>query len=75
MDDKAIKYLAKHPPHSIEITLNGISEKTYESISQVKGSFKKVIFNIDKAIAAKLPLVLKAVGLKQNKNEILSNFP
>lgn len=41
-----IKYLVKAPPHSIEITLNGISESTYENITRVKGSFPRVIENI-----------------------------
>lgn len=67
---RAIKYLAKHPPYSLEITLNGISPKTYESITGVRGSFKKVMSSIKKTAAYKIPLVLKTIGLKENKSEI-----
>lgn len=70
LNDKLIKYLAEYPPYAIEITLNGASEETYESISRIKGSFKKAMRNIDKIVSLGLPLVLKAVGLKQNKEEV-----
>ena len=69
-DDKIIDYLSEESPFSIEITLNGITKGTYEAISQVKGSFEKALVNIEKIASKKLPLVLKAVGLKQNKGEI-----
>ncbi len=68
--DKIIDYLVKSPPYSIEITLNGITKSAYEAITQVEGSFEKVIENIKKLKEKKLPLILKSNCLKQNKNEI-----
>lgn len=67
---KLIDYLVKSPPFSIEITLNGITKEIYESITQVPGSFKKVMQAISLLKEKKLPLILKANCLKQNKQEI-----
>ena len=67
---KIIDYLTKAPPHSIEITLNGITKDTYEKITQTKGSFHKAVENIRILARHKIPLVLKANLLKQNKDEI-----
>ena len=68
--EKIIEYLVKSPPFSIEITLNGITGPTYESITQVDGSFKRAIPVLRELADRKLPLVLKSNCLKQNENEI-----
>jgi radical SAM protein with 4Fe4S-binding SPASM domain len=65
-----INYLAKIPPLSIEITLNGITQKTYESITQVRDSFPQVIRNIKLLSKSGIKLILKSNCLKQNKDEI-----
>lgn len=70
LTSKIIDYLAKSPPHSIEITLNGITEGTYEKITKVKGSFYKVLANIKRIKEKNLPLILKSNCLRQNKDEI-----
>jgi radical SAM protein with 4Fe4S-binding SPASM domain len=67
---KIIARLVKEPPLSIEITLNGITSKTYESITQVKGSLARVVKNIRLLAKTKIKLILKSNCLKQNKHEI-----
>lgn len=70
LTEENIGYLQKSPPESIEITLNGITEAVYESITQIKGSFKRVMSVIKKLADKNLPLILKSNCLRQNKNEI-----
>ena len=70
LNAKILSHLAKSPPDSIEITLNGITKEVYESITQVKGSFFRVMGDIKKIKEKKLPLVLKSNCLKQNKGEL-----
>lgn len=65
-----IDYLVKSPPFSIEITLNGITKDTYESVTQIPGSFLKVMETINILKERKLPLIFKTNCLKQNKYEI-----
>lgn len=66
-----LELLGTNPPFLIEISLYGTSEEVYESITQVAGSFQKIMRNINRLLQIKMPLILKTVGLKQNKNEIL----
>ncbi len=66
-----VDYLAKFPPYSIEITLNGISKEVYEEITQISGSFAKAVAAINLIKEKKLPLVLKTNGMKINGDEIL----
>lgn len=65
-----LEHLVKFPPNSIEITLNGITKPTYETITQIEGSFSKVLENIKKIKERNLPLILKSNCLRQNKDEI-----
>lgn len=67
---KIIRQLKKSPPHSVEITLNGITKNTYEGITRVNGTFDKVKANILALTAAKLNVVIKTNSLKQNNHEI-----
>jgi len=71
LDRKTIECLVKTPPHSIEITLNGITKDTYELITRVKESFPRVMENIKILVENKLPLIIKTNLLKQNQNEII----
>ncbi|MDP8216444.1 MAG: radical SAM protein [Candidatus Kaelpia imicola] len=66
-----INYLSKYPPYSIEITLNGITKNTYETITRIPGSFERIMSIIPVLVEKKLPLILKTNGLKQNRDEIL----
>ncbi|MDD5097223.1 MAG: radical SAM protein [Candidatus Omnitrophica bacterium] len=67
---KIIDYFVKSPPFAIEITLNGITEKTYESITQMKGSFSRIMKIIKNLAKTDLRVILKSNCLKQNKGEI-----
>jgi len=67
---KILGHLARSAPYSIDITLNGITQKTYESITQKKGSFSEVIRNIKEVNKKNIPLRIKSNFLKQNKDEI-----
>lgn len=62
--------LARWPPFSIEITLYGRTENTYERISGVPGSFKNCLRGIELLKARSLPLRIKTMALKANKHEI-----
>ncbi|MBU0634320.1 MAG: radical SAM protein [Candidatus Omnitrophica bacterium] len=62
-------YLSKKPPAKIEITLNAADEALYEKISQVRGSFAKVMRGIDMMLKAKLPLKIKTQLTRDNLEE------
>ena len=64
-------YLKEYPPFKIEVTLNGITEETYEKITGVPGSFQKCLRGIQILLERNLPLTLKSNGMRLNQNEIL----
>jgi radical SAM protein with 4Fe4S-binding SPASM domain len=68
---KILDYLVKSPPFSIEITLNGITKPTYESVTRIPGSFAIAMENIRRAKEKGLAIILKTNCLKQNRKEIL----
>lgn len=71
LPSEVFEFFKSNPPFLIEISLYGATKEVYESVTQVPGSFQKLRKNIDRLLQIKTSLVLKTVGLKQNKNEIL----
>ncbi len=63
-------YLSELPPHSIEITLYGLTQETYEKVTGISGSYKQCMNGIDLLLERKLPLKLKTMVMTINKHEI-----
>jgi radical SAM protein with 4Fe4S-binding SPASM domain len=70
MTKEIADYLAKRPPFVIEITLNAVTRETYEEISQVKGSYDKVMDGLKMITQRKLPLKIKTQVTKDNLEEL-----
>ena len=70
MTKEILDYLKNRPPFVIEITLNAVTKKTYEDISQVKGSFEKVMHGVDMIAQNKLPLKIKTQVMRHNLEEL-----
>jgi len=70
MTRKIAEELKKYPPFVIEMTLNAASEELYDKISQVNGSFVKVMKGIDLILKARLPLKIKTQITKDNFKDI-----
>jgi len=70
MSGKILSYLKKFPPHGIEITINGITKPTYESVSRVEGSFEIMMDRIKQLRKDKFNLLFKSNCLKQNRAEL-----
>ena len=62
--------LAQLPPFSIEITIYGRTKETYESITQMPGSYDRCINGIRLLMDRKLPLKLKTMATTRNQHEI-----
>lgn len=65
-----ISALKAKPPFVVEMTLNAVSENLFEKISQVKGSFAKVMNAIKLMQKAKIPLKIKTQVTKDNVDEL-----
>lgn len=62
--------LAQYPPYRIEITLYGATEKTYEGITRVPGSYARCLAGIEALLEYNLPLLLKTTITRQNVSEL-----
>ncbi len=63
--------LQKFPPFSIEITLYARTRETYEALTQTPRSFDRCMRGIRLLIDRGLPLKLKTVGTKINRQEVV----
>ncbi len=71
LNKKILKHFAKSPPNSVEITLNGITQKTYESITRKAGSFFPVRENIKKLKSLNITCYIKTNCLTLNSHEVV----
>lgn len=63
-------YLKEWPPNKVEITLYGVTSKTYERVTGIPGSFKHCKRGIDLLLERRLPLGLKTMAMTLNKDEL-----
>ncbi|MBW2059140.1 MAG: radical SAM protein [Deltaproteobacteria bacterium] len=57
------------PPRSIEITVYGATERTYENVTRSPGSYSRCMKGIDLLLGRNLPLKLKTVITTLNSHE------
>lgn len=63
-------FLKKWPPFSLEMSLYGMTEETYEKFTGVPGSFKSCMKGISLILERKIPLKLKTIVTTINKDEL-----
>jgi len=63
-------YFKQKPPFVIEMTLNSVNKELFEEITQVKGSFIKVMGGIELILKSKLSLEIKTQIIKDNLEEL-----
>ncbi len=68
--DDVCKVFQEYPPMSVDITLYGATEKTYEDITGVKGSYKKCFNGLERLKEANVCISLKTVLMKNNCHEL-----
>ena len=68
--EKIADFLAEHRPFSIEVTLYGGTQETYERLTGIPGSFEKCLRGVRLLRERNLPLKLKTVALTINRHEI-----
>ncbi len=64
------EYLGEWRPFNVEITVYGYTQKTYERITKVPGSYERCMQGIQLLIDHKIPLQLKTSINQWNKHEI-----
>lgn len=70
IDDDMADFLSAWWPFSVEITLYGATEQTYEAITRVRGSYKRCMNGIERLVKRSIPLKLKTMAMRENFKEI-----
>ncbi len=67
---KHIDLFKKYPPRNIEVSVYGVSEKTYEAISRIPGTFRSFMNGVDLIAKNNIPVRFKAMALRSNIHEL-----
>ncbi|MFH0828331.1 MAG: radical SAM protein [Candidatus Omnitrophota bacterium] len=70
LNSRILKYFVKSPPYSVEITVNGITARTFERITRKNGSFTRVMKNIRALKENNIRCYIKTNLLTLNAHEI-----
>jgi radical SAM protein with 4Fe4S-binding SPASM domain len=63
-------FLKAWPPHSVEITLYGATQETYERITRVPGSYRNCLKGIELLLERGIRLGLKTMAMTLNQGEL-----
>jgi len=66
---KHVDFFKKYPPRDIEITVYGVTQKTYEGITRKKGSFSAFQRGLGLLLDSGVRVRLKAMALRSNLHE------
>ena len=70
INSKTTSLLKKYPLENLEVTVYGLSQKTYDSVTRSPGSFDAFMQGINLLKENHIPFTLKAAALPQNFHEI-----
>jgi len=65
-----VSLFKEYPPRKLEITVYGITQKTYERITRTPGSFEAFMKGINLLQKENVPFTLKAMALRSNVDEL-----
>jgi len=71
LDDTVLNILKKYPPQYIRVSLYGSNAKIHEDITQIAGSFDRVISSVKKMKDVGLEVYFSGVLFKGNQDNIL----
>jgi radical SAM protein with 4Fe4S-binding SPASM domain len=70
--ERVADYLQQWPPFAIEITLYGRTKETYETLTEIEGSYERCLRGVALLRDRGLPLKLKTVPTTVNKHEVVA---
>lgn len=65
-----IELFKKYPPRDIEVTVYGVTEKTYEKVTRRPGSYAAFRRGLDMLLVTGIQVRLKAMALRSNVGEL-----
>jgi radical SAM protein with 4Fe4S-binding SPASM domain len=70
VNEEHIKLFKKFPPRDIEVSVYGVTEKTYESLTRKTGSYAAFMRGLDLLLKNNIKVRLKAMAIKSTFDEL-----
>lgn len=70
LQKKHVELFKRYPPHDIEVTVYGVTKKTYEAVTRRPGSFDAFMQGLNLLLENGLKMRLKAMALRSNVHEL-----
>ncbi|MDX1431231.1 MAG: radical SAM protein [Gammaproteobacteria bacterium] len=70
VSDRIIELFGRYPPRKVEVSIYGATRETYESITQVPGSFERCLAGLDRLARNGHRFTLKTVLMTRNRHEL-----
>jgi radical SAM protein with 4Fe4S-binding SPASM domain len=70
INEKHIELFKKYPPRDIEVTVYGVTQKTYEKVTNKPGSFAAFIRGLDLLMKSGVRVRFKAMAIRSNVHEL-----
>ncbi|MEW6333590.1 MAG: radical SAM protein [Thermodesulfobacteriota bacterium] len=68
--DAHVKLFREYPPRSIEISVYGATEATYERVTRIPGSYATFRHGLDRLLEGGIKVHLKTMALRSNAHEL-----
>lgn len=69
INEELIALFKKYPPRDIEVTVYGVTQKTWEAVTRRTGSFEKFMNGLESLVAEGTRIRLKTMALQSNLHE------
>lgn len=70
LNESIVQLIAETPPVVVEVSIYGMSEKTYIAVTGQQDAFQRVKRNVEAAYTSGLPLFLKFIVIKDNLKDV-----
>lgn len=70
LSKKIAHFLKDRPPFVVELTINAMTKKTFEEISQLPDSYERAFRGLNMLIKRKIPTKIKMMLIKNNLDEL-----
>lgn len=70
INEQHIKLFREYPPRDIEITVYGVTKKTYERVTRIAGSFEAFLRGLSLLLENGIKVRFKAMALRSNVHEL-----
>jgi radical SAM protein with 4Fe4S-binding SPASM domain len=70
INEEHLRLFKRYPPRDIEVSVYGVTQETYERVTQRRGSFAAFMRGLERLFACGVKVHLKAMALRSNVNEL-----